>query len=50
MQLAIVEIRHCSEDLHSCSVFSECLFRSINNDNSFYYLLIGIIFTSDSHE
>ena len=24
-----VEIRHCSEDLHSCSVFSSVPFRSV---------------------
>ena len=33
--MQLMEIRHCSEDLHSCSVFSECsvTFRKIMTPN-----------------
>ena len=33
LTVQLVEFRHCSEDLHSCSVFPSILFHSIDNDH-----------------
>ena len=33
LKVQLVEFRHCSEDLHSCSVFPSILFHSIDNDH-----------------